>query len=52
MIYTSTVEADDFGGLVMTLPEEIIQQFMLEPGDIVHFKDLENGSFELTFEKK
>lgn len=37
---------------VLTLPDEIIKQFDLKPGDKVKFNDLGNGSVEIKFPKK
>jgi len=46
------VEVDsETGEQFIQLPDEIIKKFDLHPGDEVHFKNIENGSIELTFSK-
>jgi len=37
---------------VLTLPDEIIKQFDLHPGDEVQFNDLGDGTIEMKFPKK
>lgn len=44
-----TVKVEDG---VLTLPDEIVKQFDLKPGDKVRFNDLGNGSVEIKFPKK
>lgn len=36
---------------VLTLPDEIVEKFDLRAGDTVHFKERDDGGFELTFPK-
>ena len=37
---------------ILTLPDEVVEDLGLHVGDEAHFKDLENGSFQITFSKK
>lgn len=39
-------ETDEF---ILILPNEIIEQFHVQPGDEIYWEDLKNGTFKLTF---
>lgn len=39
-------ETDEY---ILILPDEIIEQFHVQPGDEIYWEDLKNGTFKLTF---
>ena len=51
MAYSTVLEEDDHGDLVLTLPDEIVKHFNLVEGDIVNF-NVQDESIVLTFTKK
>ncbi len=51
MTYTTILEEDDHGDLVLTIPDEIVKQFDLVEGDIVNFEERDEN-IVLTFTKK
>jgi len=48
MIANIHYEGDD---AILTLPDEIIKEFDLHPGDVVNFEVLESGVVVMTFPK-